>query len=321
MSVMLCLLCCFEVALAKPKDYLMELTCSAKPDLFFRDLPQALVVTASSSVANDKIFDASQLHKKFQKLFEDRIRIMYTPSTEEFVEETVKRYVRSSGIDLGYDRLSDFTLKVNLKELKFVLGEDEGYSSAVLEWSLYNPDGKLVLDGTSRGRQPIVYGTKVVNVIAKFLDKSFSDDSLDKAYSKAIASIDWEGISRNLRVDTKKKQEQEQVTGVGNTDLEHTVLRWYIISTPAGADVSWRVVSSTPDVRNTNSNFVGTTPYESTESFDIKGLTQENAGNVQIEVTCEKAGYLPQRKRFNLRQAIDQKEISSKFNLVKESDE
>ncbi len=47
----------------------------------------------------------------------------------------------------------------------------------------------------------------------------------------------------------------------------------------------------------------------------------DNAGSVQIEVTCEKERYLPQRKRFNLRQAIDQKEISAKFNLVKEDAE
>ena len=35
-------------------------------------------------------------------------------------------------------------------------------------------------------------------------------------------------------------------------------------------------------------------------------------------VTCEKAGYITQKKRFNILQAIDQKEISTKFNLVKE---
>jgi len=35
-------------------------------------------------------------------------------------------------------------------------------------------------------------------------------------------------------------------------------------------------------------------------------------------VTCEKAGYVTQKKRFNLRQAIEQKEISTKFNLVME---
>lgn len=91
-----------------------------------------------------------------------------------------------------------------------------------------------------------------------------------------------------------------------------------IISNPQGADVSWRVVSSTTEVSNTNSSFVGTTPYESTESFDIKGLSYENSGNVQIEVMCERPGYLPQKKRFNLRQVIDQKEISAKFNLVKD---
>ena len=85
-----------------------------------------------------------------------------------------------------------------------------------------------------------------------------------------------------------------------------------------GADVSIRIVSSTPEVKNTNSNFVGSTPYETTETFDIKGLTYNNSGNVQIEVSCEKAGYVTQRRRFNLRQAIDQKEISTKFNLVKE---
>lgn len=78
-------------------------------------------------------------------------------------------------------------------------------------------------------------------------------------------------------------------------------------------------MSSTPDVKNTNSNYVGSTPYESTESFDIKGLTYNNSDNVQIEVTCERPDYLPQKKRFNLRQVIDQKEISAQFNLVKEA--
>lgn len=104
----------------------------------------------------------------------------------------------------------------------------------------------------------------------------------------------------------------------GNTALGTTVIRWFIESTPRGADVYTRIVSSTPEVKNTNSNFIGSTPYESTETFDVSGLTYNNSGNVQIEVSCEKAGYVTQRRRFNLRQAIDQKEISTKFNLIKE---
>ena len=110
----------------------------------------------------------------------------------------------------------------------------------------------------------------------------------------------------------------KQVAGDGNTALESTVIRWYLDSSPKGADVSMRIVSSTPEVKNTNQNYVGTTPYETTETFDVKGLTYNNSGNVQIEVTCEKAGYITQKKRFNVRQAIDQKEISTKFNLIKE---
>ena len=110
----------------------------------------------------------------------------------------------------------------------------------------------------------------------------------------------------------------KKVTGEGNTALESTIIRWYIDSSPKGADVSTRVVSSTSDVKNTNQNYVGSTPYETTEAFDIKGLTFNNSGDVQIEVTCEKAGYITQKKRFNLRQAIEQKEISTKFNLVKD---
>lgn len=103
-----------------------------------------------------------------------------------------------------------------------------------------------------------------------------------------------------------------------NDALEHSVIRWYITSKPLGADVYWRVVSSSSDVKNTNQNFLGSTPYESTEILDIKGLNKNNVGNVQIEISIEKDGYVAQKKRFNLEQVIDQKEISTKFNLVKD---
>lgn len=49
-----------------------------------------------------------------------------------------------------------------------------------------------------------------------------------------------------------------------------------------------------------------------------RDFSSNNSGNVQVEVRCEKAGYVTQRRRLNLRQAIDQKEISAKFNLAKE---
>ena len=142
---------------------------------------------------------------------------------------------------------------------------------------------------------------------------------MNTAYANALKDIDWDRIAFFLkRAASPALEKNKQVTGAGNTALESTVIRWYVDSTPKGADVSTRIVSSTSEVKNTNQNYVGSTPYETTETFDVKGLTFNNSGNVQIEVVCEKPGYIAQKKRFNLRQAIEQKEISTKFNLVKE---
>lgn len=43
-----------------------------------------------------------------------------------------------------------------------------------------------------------------------------------------------------------------------------------------------------------------------------------NARDVQVEIKVKRKGYMDQVKRFNVRQAIDQQEISSFFDLVKE---
>lgn len=104
----------------------------------------------------------------------------------------------------------------------------------------------------------------------------------------------------------------------GQTALERTIIRWYFESEPQGARVFWRVVSSVPDqVKNTNENWLGTTPFEETRSFNIQGLTYENSRDVQIEIKVRRPGYIDQTKRFNVRQAIDQQEISSFFDMIK----
>ncbi len=104
----------------------------------------------------------------------------------------------------------------------------------------------------------------------------------------------------------------------GSTSLERTIIRWYFESDPQGARIFWRVVSSIPnEVKNTNELYLGTTPYEDTRSFNIIGLTEENARDVQIEIKVKRKGYMDQTKRFNVRQALDQQEISSFFELIK----
>lgn len=107
----------------------------------------------------------------------------------------------------------------------------------------------------------------------------------------------------------------------GETALEQTIIRWAVDSDPQGARVFYRVISSIPAVvKNTNETYLQTTPYEETRPFNILGLTYENSRDVQIEFKIVKDGYEAQVKRFNVRQAIDQQEISTFFMLVKKEE-
>lgn len=108
------------------------------------------------------------------------------------------------------------------------------------------------------------------------------------------------------------------LTPAGQTDMEKAIVRWYIDSEPRGARIFYRVISSVPnEVKNTNELYLNTTPLEETRSFNINGLTYENSRDVTIEIKISKRGYEDQVKRFNVRQALDQQEISSFFELVK----
>ena len=120
------------------------------------------------------------------------------------------------------------------------------------------------------------------------------------------------------RKQLAKEEPRKEVEGYGNTALENTIVRWDVQSRPAGADVFWRVVSKTPEVKSTNNKYLQTTPYEATKSLDIRGLSYENSGDVRVILRCEKEGYHSQEKEFNVRMIIDQEEISAFFRLVKE---
>ena len=100
--------------------------------------------------------------------------------------------------------------------------------------------------------------------------------------------------------------------------LKNLTIHWAINTRPQGADCYWRVKSSTPNVKNQNERHLGASPYESTETFDIKGLTRNNAGNVQVEIRCSKPGYMDQKKVLNMLSVFDEKEISIMMPLVKE---
>ena len=139
---------------------------------------------------------------------------------------------------------------------------------------------------------------------------------LDEAYTKALEQINWDRIASYLKIEEVKSS--QKVQGYGDTELEQTIIRWDIQSRPQGADIFWRVVSKTPEVKSTNNKYLMTTPYEATKAIDIKGLTYQTSSNVRIIIRCEKDGYMPQEKEFDVRVILDQEEISAFFRLVKE---
>ena len=248
---------------------------------------------------------------QYPGLFPNRPKPIITtfPDIQSFVSETMTQYMRLLGFALDADLNTDYMLQIEIAqcEMNLINGAWDGVISFNIQLSDNN--NNVVYRRTVTGRTSS-------NV---WFYNNTMENALNKAYANAMENMDWNRIASFLkRAETPIVEKNEQVTGDGDTALEHTIIRWYIDSAPKGADVFWRVVSSTPDVKNTNQLYLGTTPYESTESFDIKGLTFNNSGDVQIEISCEKIGYSTQRKRFNVRQAIDQKEISTKFNLIEE---
>lgn len=234
------------------------------------------------------------------------------PDVRSFVSESMRRYMRTMGFNLDSDISTDYMLNVSIKKYNVSYLSGIGWSGTV----------SMTISINDNNNQLVYPNVEIVGRATRQSsgsNYSVATEVINSAYANALEDIDWDRIAYFLkRADSPAQEKNKQVTGDGSTSLEHTILNWEVTSRPAGADVYWRVISSTPDVKNTNKNYKSTTPYESTESFDIKGLTYNNSGDVQIEILCEKPGYLPQKKVFNVRAAIDQKSINAHFTLVKD---
>lgn len=235
------------------------------------------------------------------------------PEVKDFVEESLRKYTRDLGFPLEADVATDYMLQIIIKEFHVDYLSGKGWTGTVmLDVEIYDHDRKIVYPRTgATGRFSDSSGAP----------RNFTAASrvVNEAYARALEAIDWDRVAFFLhRASSPKNEANKQVTGQGNTALEHLTIHWAINSRPQGADCSWRVKSSTPDVKNQNEKYLSATPYESTEVFDIKGLTYNNAGNVQVEVKCTKAGYYEQKKVFDMLSVIDEKEISAMFILVKE---
>lgn len=196
----------------------------------------------------------------------------------------------------GIETLINSTIKANTIEIKFV---KEGYETGVEK---YNP--KVQINNAYDNRLQMIWPDGVFHEMKREENGSEADTyQKDKSIPAGEAN----------KVVNRDRP--------GQTALERTIIRWYFESQPQGARIFWRVISSVPDqVKNTNENWLGNTPFEETRSFNIQGLTYENSRDVQIEIKVRRPGYIDQTKRFNVRQAIDQQEISSFFDMIKAED-
>ena len=299
--------CGSQKKVSTPQSYRVNLALVENaPSNKYVGLDYGVRLNISDERATDNIlkkYDASATNKPYVNVY---------PDVLSFVTESTRRYMRTMGFNLDSDISTDYMMSLVIREYHISYLSGIGWSATVsMSLEVYDANRQLVYPNVSVVGRSSQNGSPTNFTIATQV--------INEAYINALKDVDWDKIAYFLRKASKPSQEaNKQVQGEGNTSLESTVIRWYLDSAPKGADISLRIVSSTPEVKNTNQNYVGSTPYETTETFDIVGLTYNNSGNVQIEVTCEKAGYITQKKRFNLRQAIDQKEISTKFNLIKE---
>jgi len=119
-----------------------------------------------------------------------------------------------------------------------------------------------------------------------------------------------------------KEKDRVLLDNSDDTSLNHTAIRWNFNSEPENARIFWRVISNTPDqVNSTVERYLNTTPYEEMRLLNIPGLTYENSGDVTIEIKIVKTGYHTKIKQYNVRQIIDEKEISDFFELEKNANE
>lgn len=242
-------------------------------------------------------------------------QVQVNPNVSSFVSESTRRYMRTMGFNLDSDVATDYMMQLKIGEFHVDYLSGIGWSGTVMmHLEVYDHNHTLVYPNVEVVGRATMYGSSSAIT-------SVANQVINSAYAAALEDIDWDRIAYFLhRADSPKQEANKQVNGEGNTALEHLTVHWNINSRPQGADVYWRVISKTPDVKQQNYKYCETTPYETTETLNIKGLTYNNAGNVQIEVKCEKAGYYSQTKKYDILSIIDEGEVSYMFRLVKEEE-
>jgi len=252
-----------------------------------------------------QVFDAATTSKP---------EVNINPEIGSFVPESMRRYMRTLGLNMDADVATDYLMQVTIKEFHVDWLSGIGWNGTViLDVKVFDHNRTVVYPTTEVAGRASVYGNSS--------SISLAQEAINNAYVNALDDVDWDRIAFFLhRANNPKDEANKQVKGEGNTALEHLVIHWNVNSRPQGADVEWRVISQTPEVKNQNFKYLETTPYEGSETLNIKGLTYNNSGLVQIEVRCIKKGYHTQTKKYDVRSLIDENDVSYMFRLVPEEE-
>lgn len=236
--------------------------------------------------------------------------VQVNPGIISFVSESTRRYMRTMGFNLDADIATDYLMQLNVKEFHVDYLSGIGWQGTVImSVEVRDHNRTLVYPNVE------VSGRAAIN--GAYNSLSAAQQAINRAYANALEDVDWDRIAFFLhRANSPKQEANKKVQGEGNTALEHLVVHWNVNSRPQGADVYWRVISQTPEVKNQNFKYLETTPYEGTETLNIKGLTYNNSGLVQIEIKVEKTGYYSQTKKYDVRSLIDEHDVSCMFRLV-----
>lgn len=130
-------------------------------------------------------------------------------------------------------------------------------------------------------------------------------------YISSIRDIDCVAGLKSNRISAVMEKKDTPV------NLEEAPkVHWGIDSEPCGARVFWKVTSSIPDiVKSTDYIYLGTTPIDTTKPLTIKGLTSENASQVNIHLRIQSKGYKTTTKSFSAELLTEQNELSWFFEL------
>lgn len=241
-----------------------------------------------------------------------RPKVHANPGIGSFIPEGMRRYMRVMGFNMDADVATDYLMQATIKEFHVDWLSGIGWQGTVImDIKVFDHNRSIVYPTTEVAGRASVYSNA----------SSFSaaQQAINQAFVNALDDVDWDRIAFFLhRSNDPSKEGNKKVQGEGNTALEHLIVHWEIDSRPHGADVEWRVVSETNEVKNQNWKYLGTTPYEGTKALGIEGLTYNNSGNVRIQVRVVKNGYGAQIRDYNLRAVVDEKEVSGFIRLNEE---